>query len=296
MPSLARLAPSLFVVLWATGFIGARYAMPWSEPFTFLTARFLFVILLLLPIAHIFGERPLTGREKAHAAFVGVLVHSIYLAGVFWAIKHGLPAGLAGLIIGLQPLVTALVAAALLGETISARQWTGLILGLGGLVMVLAPKLNGISTGVTTATLAACVLAVLSISLGTVWQKRHVSGLDLVNGTLWQYIGGAVPIVLAAILFENGSFTLNGEVIFALAWLVLVLSIGAIFILMYLIREGAVGKVASLFYLVPAVTALMAWALFGETLTPFQIAGMAVAAAGVAMAGAQPLTRRLASR
>jgi drug/metabolite transporter (DMT)-like permease len=225
-----------------------------------------------------------------------VLVHSIYLAGVFWAIKHGLPAGLAGLIIGLQPLVTALVAAAMLGETISKRQWTGLILGLGGLAMVLAPKLNGISTGVTTATLAACVLAVLSISLGTVWQKRHVSGLDLVNGTLWQYIGGAVPIVLAAILFENGSFTLNGEVVFALAWLVLVLSIGAIFILMYLIREGAVGKVASLFYLVPAVTALMAWALFGETLTPFQIAGMAVAAAGVAMAGAQPLTRRLASR
>lgn len=296
MPPIARFAPALFVLLWATGFIGARLAMPHAEPFTFLSARFTLTIAFLLPVVWLVGARPLRKREKVHAALVGVLVHSGYLGGVFWAISHGMPAGLSALIIGLQPLVTTLIASIGVGEPVSGRQWLGLALGMIGVAVVLSPKIGGISTDVTLATVLACLFAVISISAGTVWQKRFVSNLDLVGGTLWQYIGGAVPIFAIALLFETGRMPLNGEVVFALLWLVLVLSIGAIFLLMFLIREGAVGRIASLFYLVPAVTALMAWALFGETLTPVQIAGMLLTAFGVALSGPQLLTRRRASR
>lgn len=296
MPSLARIAPALFVLLWATGFIGARYAMPHAEPFSFLTVRFALTILCLIPLTHFLATRPLGRREKAHAAFAGVLIHSTYLGGVFWAISHGMPAGLSALIMGLQPLITVLLAATALGETVGGRRWTALALGLAGVAMVLGPRLGAIAGGVTPATVVACAIAVIGISAGTVWQKRFVSNLDLVGGTLWQYLGGAVPIAICALLFETGRFTLNGEVVFALAWLVLVLSLGAIFLLMFLIREGAVGRVATLFYLVPAVTALLAWLLFGETLTLFQMAGMAVAAAGVALSGTQLPMRRRASR
>jgi drug/metabolite transporter (DMT)-like permease len=296
MLSIARLAPILFVLMWATGFIGARYAMPHAEPFTFLSARFALSIMLLIPLTWLLATRPLSGRERAHAAFAGVLIHSTYLGGVFWAISHGMPAGLSALIMGLQPLVTMIFAAGLLGEAIRPRQWLGLILGLGGVALVLGPKLGVVAAGVTTPTIVACIIAVVGIAAGTVWQKRFVSNLDLVGGTLWQYLGGAVPIVLAALLFEHGRLTINADTIFALAWLVLVLSLGAIFLLMYLIREGAVGRVASLFYLVPTVTALLAWYLFGETLNGIQMAGMAVTALGVALSRPQPPMRRLASR
>jgi drug/metabolite transporter (DMT)-like permease len=284
MTSARRLIPALFVFLWATGFIGARYAMPWAEPFSFLAVRFILAFALLAAAAALLGSRRLGWQGVLHAGAAGALMHGVYLGGVFWAIHRGLPAGLSALIVGLQPLITAVLAGSLLGEKIMPRHWAGLVAGLAGVVIVLAPKLGAIDGGVTWATLAASFVAVAGMSAGTIWQKRFLTGSDLIAGTCWQYAGGALVMIVMSLAFETRRFTLNGELIFAMAWLVLVLSIGAIVLLMIMIRDGEMSKVASLFYLVPAVTALIAWALFGEELTLVQIGGMALATFGVALA------------
>jgi drug/metabolite transporter (DMT)-like permease len=290
-----RLVPATFVVLWATGFIGARYAMPWAEPFTFLAARFTLASVLFAGLIAMLGSRRLTTAGALHAACAGVLMHGIYLGGVFWAIHRGMPAGLSALIVGLQPLITAVLAGKLLGEDILPRHWAGLATGLAGVVIVLWPKLGALGSGITAETLAASLVSVVGMSAGTIWQKRFASGGGLVAATFWQYVGGAAVMALASLAFETQTVTINGELVFAMFWLVLVLSVGAIFLLMLMIRDGEMSKVASLFYLVPAVTAVMAWALFGEKLSLVQIAGMAVTTFGVGLATAQP-TRARASR
>ncbi|BCH22676.1 DMT family transporter [Mesorhizobium sp. L-8-3] len=284
----SRAIPPLFVVLWATGFIGARYAMPWAEPFTFLAARFVIAAMLLALLLIAMRARPTGRRGALHAMIAGALMHGVYLGGVFWAIHGGMPAGISALIVGLQPLITAVMAGLFLGEKILPRHWAGLATGFAGVVIVLWPKLGALGGGVTAATLAASIVAVIGMSAGTIWQKRFGAASDLVGGTLWQYLGGALLMTLASFALETRTVTINGELIFAMAWLVLVLSIGAIFLLMAMIREGEISKVASLFYLVPAVTAVIAWLLFGEALSLVQIAGMAVATIGVALATARP--------
>ncbi|MDN5926594.1 MAG: DMT family transporter [Hyphomicrobiales bacterium] len=300
MKRLSRLAPGLFVVLWATGFVGARYAMPWSEPFTFLTLRFSFALLLFILLAFALGAKWSMGRGALNAMIAGFLMQGVYLGGVFWAIHRGMPAGLAALIAGLQPLITAILAGVFLGDRVLARQWAGIAIGFAGVMIVVLPSLRVGTGGVTVATLFACVIAVIGMSVGTIWQKRY-GGSDLITGTAWQYLGGAVPMVAAALLFEDRHVVVNGEFVFALAWLVIVLSVGAILLLMLMIREGEVAKVASLFYLVPAVTAIMTWVLFDERLTPLQIGGMVVTCLGVALAtgsrtASQSGTRARASR
>jgi drug/metabolite transporter (DMT)-like permease len=288
MHSLKRFIPASFVVLWATGFIGARYAMPWAEPFTFLAARFVIAALLLGGLMLVFGSKRATRAEALHATVAGILMHGVYLGAVFWAIHRGMPAGLSALIVGLQPLITAVLAGRFLGEAILPRHWAGLAVGLIGVVIVLWPKLGALGGGVTPETLAASLVSVLGMSAGTIWQKRYASGGDLVAATMWQYIGGGALMILASLAFETHTVIINGELIFAMAWLVLVLSIGAIFLLMVMIRDGEMSKVASLFYLVPAVTAVIAWALFGEQLSLVQIVGMAIATLGVGLATARP--------
>ena len=282
-----RLIPPLFVVLWATGFIGARYAMPWSEPFTFLAARFAIAFALLGMLLLVWRSRAASLSDAMHGAIAGMLMHGIYLGGVFWAIHGGMPAGISALIVGLQPLITAVLAGRLLGERILPRHWLGLALGFVGVIIVLSPKFGAIGGGITPATLAAAVVAVFSMSLGTIWQKRFGGSADPVSSALYQYLGAAVLMAVGSFAFETRTGSVNGELIFAMAWLVLVLSIGAIFLLMYMIRQGEMSKVASLFYLVPAVTAVIAWVLFGEQLTLVQIAGMALTTLGVELATAR---------
>jgi drug/metabolite transporter (DMT)-like permease len=284
MISPAAYVPALFVVLWATGFIGARYAMPWAEPFSFLAVRFGLTMLIIGAIGLAMGARRADARGAAHAVLAGALMHGVYLGGTFWAIRHGMTAGFSALIVGLQPLITALVAGVALRDRIDPRNWLGLGLGFVGVVVVIWPKLGAAAEALTPAALSAMVLGVVAMSAGTIWQKRFVGGLDLVTGSFWQYVGATALMAAMSFMLETREFVLTGELVFALVWLVFVLSIGAIFLLMYLIREGSVAKVSSLFYLVPAVTALMAWPLFGETLTIVQIAGMAIASAGVALA------------
>lgn len=297
MPLLIRLVPAVFVLLWSTGFIGARYAMPWAEPFAFLAVRFGLTILLLALLLAAISWRAMDRRQAVHAMIAGALIHGVYLGGVFWAIRNGMPAGLSALIVGLQPLATAMLAAAFLDERLTAKHWAGMALGLAGVAIVLAPKLGALG-GVTAATLASSILAMLAISAGTVWQKRFVASGDLVVGTIWQYVGGVALMLVATLAFETQTYQMTGELVFAMAWLVLVLSLGAIFLLMYLIREGEVAKVSSLFFLVPSVTALVAWVLFDETLDAVQIAGMVLTTIGVAVATrkVQPGTRARASK
>lgn len=286
MRQMKQFIPVLFVLLWATGFIGARYAMPWAEPFAFLATRFaLAAVLLAGALAFMAGKWP-SRAQALHAMFAGILTHGLYLGGVFWAIHRGLPAGISALIAGLQPLVTAALAGWLLGERVTTRQWSGLVVGLVGVMVVLWPKLGVSGEGINAATLTASLIAVLAISVGTIWQKRHPGGDSLVGGAFWQYAGATLLMAAAGLATETGAVTVNGELVFALVWLTLVLSIGAVFLLMFMIREGAMSKVASLFYLVPPVTAIMAWVLFGESLTMVQIGGMVVTTLGVALATA----------
>jgi len=292
MQSIKRFIPASFVVLWATGFIGARYAMPWAEPFTFLAIRFVLAALILAGLTILLGSRRATRAEALHATIAGMLMHGVYLGAVFWAIHRGMPAGLSALIVGLQPLITAVLAGKFLGEAILPRHWAGLAVGLIGVIIVLWPKLGTMGGGVTPATLIASLISVLGMSAGTIWQKRYASGGDLVSATMWQYVGGSALMILGSLAFETRAVTINGELIFAFAWLVLVLSIGAIFLLMVMIRDGEMSKVASLFYLVPAVTAVIAWALFGEQLNLLQIIGMAIATLGVGLATARSARER----
>lgn len=294
--SLFRFMPVLFVVLWSTGFIGARYAMPFAEPLGFLAIRFGLSFLILLAARLVLRRPGLPMRLAIHAMIAGALLHGAYLGFVFWAIHGGFPAGLCAVIVSMQPILVAAFAAMSLGETVTWRQWTGIALGLVGSVLVLLPKLGFTDPGITPVTIAACVLALLAISAGTLWQKRFVGQADLLAGTLWQYLGATLAVAIPALLLEEGRFTWNPSLVVSLLWLVFGLSLGAIFLLMAMIKNGAVSKVASLFYLVPAVTVLMAFVLFGETLNLVQLFGMVVSGAGVALATAQGSTRRRASR
>jgi drug/metabolite transporter (DMT)-like permease len=282
--TLARFAPPLFVVIWATGFIVARLVAPHTEPLTFLFTRYVFAMAILAAAALAFrAPWPGTIRGWGDGLVAGILLHGGYLGGVFWAVKHGLPAGIAALVAGLQPLVTGFLAGPVLGERVSPRRWAGIGLGLLGAALVVVPKLGSLD-GFPPLPLAVAVLAMLSITCGTFWQKRTGASVDLRTNTVVQYLGAALVTLPVAVLTENGQFDGSLDLWIGLLWAVFGLSIGAIGLLLILIRGGAVAGVATLLYLVPPVSALMAFAVFGETLSPVQIAGMIVAAAGVALA------------
>ena len=255
--------------------------MPYAEPLSFLSLRFAIAIMLLGLLALV-ARAPWPGWKLAlHCIVVGILLHGVYLGLVFWTIDHGMPAGISAMIVGLQPITVAVFAGPLLGEKISARHWTGLLIGLAGLALVLGPKLEFGSGGITPLNIGVSVLAMLGQTGGTIYQKKFASHVPLRTGTFWQYLGALLPVFVYAATFETFTFNWNGELIFALIWLVLVLSIGAIFLLMLLIRDGSVAKVSSLFYLVPASTTVIAFFLFGETLNLIQLMGMVLCAVAV---------------
>lgn len=280
--SPAALMPAVFVLLWSTGFIGAKFGLPYAEPLTFLLIRLGLVAVVLAGVA--LAARapwPATWGQAGRIALAGLLVHGVYLSGVFAAIAHGLPAGLTALIVGLQPLLTAALAGRFLGERVSGRQWTGLLLGLAGVALVVWEKIH-FDAG-QMAGLALAAMALLGITVGTLYQKRHGAGMDLRSGTAIQYGATAAVLAVLAPALETMRVDWTGEFLFALAWLSGVLSVGAIFLLFLLIRRGEAARVASLFYLTPPVTALIAWGLFGERLGIPALIGMAVAACGVAL-------------
>jgi drug/metabolite transporter (DMT)-like permease len=275
--------PALFVVLWSTGFIGARLGLPHAGPLTFLALRYALAAALLVLVAVVMrAPWPRRMSEVAHYAVAGLLVHGVYLGGVFLGISLGVEAGVAALIVGLQPLLTAALAGMLLSERVTAWQWAGLALGLLGVALVLERKL-GQGPGDALGSVA-CLIALLGITAGTLYQKRYCGRMDLRTGSVVQFAAAGIATLPLALLFEDMRIDWNGEFVFALLWLVLVLSLGAISLLYLLIRRGAAAQVASLFFLVPPCTALIAWPLFGETLSTVALLGMALTAVGVALA------------
>lgn len=279
---LTAAAPVLFVLMWATGFVVARLSAPHADPLTFLGIRFPIAGVLFALIAVALAAPWPGARQAFHATVAGAFLHGGYLGPVYWAVAHGMPAGVSALIVGLQPLMTAILAAAIVNEKISARHWLGLLVGILGVALVVSPKLQLAGTGgITPLTTAVNVLGALSISFGTVYQKRFATALNLASGGAWQYVGASIAVLIPALLFEDLRFDGSFEAWFALGWSVILLSLGAITLLMLLIRLGDVGRVSSLIFLVPGVSALMAYGLFGETLTIIQVLGMAVCAAAV---------------
>ena len=275
--------PLVFVVIWSTGFIVAKYGLPDAPPLTFLLLRFAGVLMVLLPLVLLMRAPWPLGRLR-HVAVAGVLIQAGYLAGVWCAIKLGMPAGLSALIVGLQPILTAF-AAPMVGESVQRRQWLGLLLGLFGVALVVANKIN--LTGLSAASIGLCVMALLSITLGTLYQKKYCAHFDLRTGTIIQFAASIVLLLPFAIWFEHFSPALETvqwtpRFIGALLWSILALSIGAIFLLYVLIRKNAATQVASLLYLTPPTTALMAWLMFGEVFSLVGMAGMALAVTGVA--------------
>ena len=280
---LFRLAPALFVVLWSSGFIFAKLGLPYAEPLTFLFARFAITTILFVLIALAFHARwPATWREAGHIAVAGALVQGFYLGGVFWAISRGLGAGVVALFMALQPLLTAAAAGIVLGEKVTPRQWFGLAVGFAGVVLVVSDR--DTSGSDDWAALAANAVALVGLTIGVLYQKRHATGMDLRSGLAIQFAVSTALMGVGAILTEDMRIEWTGTFILAMAWLAVVLSVGAAAIFYSLIRRGAAAKVSSLFYLVPAVTALMAFALFDERLGLLALAGMAAVVLGVAMA------------
>jgi drug/metabolite transporter (DMT)-like permease len=274
----ARAAPVIFVLLWSTGFIATKYVVHNADPLTYLAIRMALVVGLMAIIAAIARPQWPDRVGIAHSVVAGILVHGFYLGGTAIAIAHSIPAGLSALIPGLQPILTSTIADRWLGDRVTPLQWAGLLLGLAGVVLILH---NRPMSGEAGWGWLASGVSLVSITLGTLYQKRYCGKIDWRAGNVVQYTGVTIFFAVAAWLFEDNVVQWTAEFALALAWLVVVLSIGSIGLLYWLIRRSAATSVASLFYLVPAVTAVMAYVLFGERLDGIAIAGMIACAAAV---------------
>lgn len=274
--------PVFFVLLWSTGFIVAKFGLPFAPPLTFLLLRCLAVLLVLLPIVLIW-KAPWPRGSIGHIAIAGLLLQAGYLGGVWCAIKLGMPAGVCALIVGMQPILTA-AAAPLIGETVRPRQWLGLLFGLTGVAMVVYAKITMI--GLSALSIGYCVMALLAMTAGTMYQKRYCPRFDLRTGTVIQFSSTVAVLLPLAIVFEGlgpdlATVEWTPSFIVALLWSVFALSIGALFLLFKLLRRSAATEVTSLLYLTPPTTALMAWLMFGEAFSPLGALGMLVAVTGV---------------
>jgi len=278
MTALDRIAPPLFVFIWATGYIAAKLAAPYADPLTFLCWRYAGVVALMMALALLARAPWPAPRQMLHLAVSGLGIQALYLGGVWVAIRQGLPAGTAALIVNLQPVLVA-VAAPLIAERVSARQWSGVALGLGGVVLVIWHKLNlGASYGPP---LLLCLMALLAITGGTLYQKRFAPQFDLRTGQVVQFAAALAFTLPVAMWLEPMRIVWNRDVLFAMAWSIGVLTAGGISLMFYMLRHGRVTAVSSTMYLVPSVTSVMAWLLFGETLGAQAIAGMGVTLLGV---------------
>lgn len=285
---LIRLAPLIFAVLWSSGWIVAKFAAFGADPLTFLTARYALAAISILLLTTIIPVNwPRAPMQYVHAAMLGVLMHAIYLASVWWAVGHGVPAGVSGLIAALQPLLTAVMAGPLLGERVGLRQWAGLAAGLIGILLVLEPRLVGVAPEQLRAIIPLIVFNVvgmIAVTSGTFYQKRFLPTGDLLANTAIQYVIAFTVTLPFAYWLEPMRFDITPTAMWTMAWSVLVLSIGAVSLLYVLIRRGEVSRTATYIYLVPPLVAIEAFVLFGERLQLIQIVGMAVTSLGVFLA------------
>ncbi len=277
------MAPALFVVLWSTGFVVARYATRDAAPLSFLTVRMIIAAAVLAAIAVATSAPRLTPSAARWAVVAGWGMHALYLGGVFVAIDHGLPSGVGALIAGLHPVITSLAARGLLGERLLAVQWAGIALGLVGVIAVVVDRLLAKSTGINAGTLLASSLSVLGITGGTLVQRRHGTTMPLLWGTVVQYAGSAVVLAIGAVTVEHFEFRWTGQSIFALVWSVVVMSFAAVLIMLWLLQRQAASRVSSLFFLTPALSTIEGAVLFGERLGVLALVGLVLALVGVAL-------------
>lgn len=273
--------PWVFVFLWSTGFVGAKYGLPYAEPFTLLWIRMTLTVVVFALLIIIFRSRRLTPIQIFHQMMVGALIHVGYLGCVFAAIDLGMPAGVAAIIIGLQPIITAIMALIWFKEKLSPTQWVGLIAGFVGVVVVLTAGHNAGDFVITQQALSFSIISVLSISIGTLYQKKFGHSTDLITGSFYQYLSTALLFAAISWSFETGSVEWTQQFVLAITWMVFGLSVAAVLLLMYLIKMGAAAKVASYFYMVPVFAVIEAWLLFDEVLSFFSIVGMLITVIGV---------------
>lgn len=281
--TITALIPLLFVWLWSTGFVSARFGLPYIEPFFFLTVRFALAVPAFLLIILVTRAEWLSRDQILTQFVVGALLHGLYLGGVFYAISRGMPAGISAIIVGIQPILTVAINWVLFKQTISGRQMLGLGLGFAGLLAVIfgSAEINGSDVG--RIGLAICLISLVAISISTIVQKRLGAGTPLLTGSFWQYLGALAVVAPATVLLETQSYIPAWQLFGALGWSVLALSILAILLLMYMIREGEMAKVTSYFYLVPPVAVIQTWWLFGEVLSLVSLIGCLVVVLGVAL-------------
>ena len=280
-PLFERLTPWIFVALWSTGFVVARYSTNNAGPLSFLTVRMLCAAVLLYVIAKIVKAPKLARGSWSTSAIVGACMHAIYLGGVFYAIKKGLPSGLSALIAGLHPVVTSVAGRIILKERLRRSQWVGVLLGITGVLVVVVDKVRDGLGDVTRPALIAMVISVIGMSTGTLVQRARGKEMPLVTGTAAQYVSAGAVLLVASSLFEEWEFNINTELVLALLWSVFVLSIAAVMLMMLLISRHSAARVSSLFFLTPALSAIESAILFGERLSPLALVALVVALTGV---------------
>ena len=280
---LKKFAPGLFVLLWSTGFIGAKYGVPYAPPFYFLAIRMAIASLLLfIAISFLRKSQPITRSIIWPSTMIGLTLHGAYLGGCFFAVSRGMPAGVAALIVSLQPVLVSLFAAKYLNEPLNARAVFGLILGLIGLVVVVLPRIS--TTGTNTISLVAIgasAIGLLGGTAGTILQKKYGGVIPTLAGTSIQYAATAVVLLTLALIFEKPEIQWTAKFVGALTWLVLALSFGAILLLFFLLSHGSAASVSSLYYLVPAATAIEAYFFFDEHISPVSLLGTFITVVGV---------------
>ena len=280
---LKKLAPGLFVFLWSTGFIGVKYGIPYAPPFYFIAIRMaIAACLLFIAISFLRKSQPITRAIIWPSTLIGLTLHGAYLGGCFFAVSRGMPAGIAALIVSLQPVLVSLFAAKYLNEPLRPRAVFGLTLGLVGLFVVVIPRINMTGTNaISLIAVAASVIGLLGGTSGTILQKKYGGAIPTLAGTSIQYAATALVLLVLALLFEEPNITWSPEFIGALTWLVLALSFGAILLLFFLLAQGSAASVSSLYYLVPAVTAIIAYFLFDEHISTLSLIGTAITVVGV---------------
>ncbi len=280
---LKKFAPGLFVFLWSTGFIGVKYGIPYAPPFYFVAIRMAIAALLLfIALSFLRKSQPITRAIILPSSLIGLTLHGAYLGGCFFAVSRGLPAGVTALIVSLQPVLVSLFAARYLGEPLKPRAVSGLLLGLIGLFVVVIPRINvSGSNAISLVSIAACVVGLLGGTSGTILQKKYGGAIPTLAGTSIQYAATALVLLALALTFEEPNISWTPEFIGALTWLVLALSFGAILLLFFLLSHGSAASVSSLYYLVPAVTAIEAYFFFDEHISALSLFGTAITVVGV---------------
>lgn len=291
---IEKFAPSIFVVLWSTGFIVARYGTRDAGPFTFLAIRMVIAAILLWIIASALREAPLRKEHLTPLFFAGILMHACYLGGVFYAASRDLSPGLAALLAALPPVVTAVVGHVALHDRMTVVQWSGLGLGLSGVVCVVVARGIGADTGITAVTLTSMLVAIVGMSAGTLLQRARGQSAPLVRGTAVQYVGASCVLVVAALVSEGWDVTYTQNTVLSLMWAVAVLSLGAILLMNLLLKKQAASHVNSLFFLTPALSVIQSYFLFDEELTVLAVIGFIVAVIGVRLVTTGRLIRRTA--